>query len=539
MKWLSRVSIKYKILLIPAVGITGFALYLLFTVNSGFKNVERLNLIQDVYFPVLELAQANIVTLDRMNETMGTAASTGEIDMLNNAKRMGKNIEENFAQTRHLLPDKRDQIDEMEELLEIYLKISYDLTASMIDGTVDFSQLAAIADRRTKALNAVNDSLKLFRDQSHASFKDTVSQATETEQSNLKVGLIVGVVMVVLLLAISISIAIIITRNVNVITKSLKDIAQGEGDLTRRLRKNSDDELGELVGWFNTFIDKLHHTIGEVMQVIEPLTDVAERLNGVSHESERLSTEQTHSSERVTHSMDDMMRSVNNVAQNAGSAAQAATDADTEAQAGLKIVNDTVQTINRLATEVERAAEVIVKLESDTESVAGILDVIKGIAEQTNLLALNAAIEAARAGEQGRGFAVVADEVRTLASRTQESTHEIQKVIEQLQSAAREAVQVMETGKAGASRSVSQASETGHSLDAITSKVTSITDMNQKIAAATEEQQHFAQSIQGNVINMRDASKIAQENTEQVAALSTSLQGLADQLKTVAAQFRV
>lgn len=539
MKWLSRVSIKYKILLIPAVGITGFALYLLFTVNSGFKNVDRLNLIQDVYFPVLELAQANIVTLDRMNETMGTAASTGEIDMLNNAKRMGKNIEENFAQTRHLLPDKRDQIDEMEELLEIYLKISYDLTASMIDGTVDFSQLAAIADRRTKALNAVNDSLKLFRDQSHASFKDTVSQATETEQSNLKVGLIVGVVMVVLLLAISISIAIIITRNVNVITKSLKDIAQGEGDLTRRLRKNSDDELGELVGWFNTFIDKLHHTIGEVMQVIEPLTDVAERLNGVSHESERLSTEQTHSSERVTHSMDDMMRSVNNVAQNAGSAAQAATDADTEAQAGLKIVNDTVQTINRLATEVERAAEVIVKLESDTESVAGILDVIKGIAEQTNLLALNAAIEAARAGEQGRGFAVVADEVRTLASRTQESTHEIQKVIEQLQSAAREAVQVMETGKAGASRSVSQASETGHSLDAITSKVTSITDMNQKIAAATEEQQHFAQSIQGNVINMRDASKIAQENTEQVAALSTSLQGLADQLKTVAAQFRV
>ncbi|MBB3168320.1 methyl-accepting chemotaxis protein [Simiduia aestuariiviva] len=539
MKWLSRVSIKYKILLIPAVGITGFALYLLFTVNSGFKNVDRLNLIQDVYFPVLELAQANIVTLDRMNETMGTAASTGEIDMLNNAKRMGQNIEENLAQTRRLLPDKRDQIDEMEELLEIYLKISYDLTASMIDGTVDFSQLAAIADRRTKALNAVNDSLKLFRDQSHASFKDTVSQATETEQSNLKVGLIVGVVMVVLLLAISISIAIIITRNVNVITKSLKDIAQGEGDLTRRLRKNSDDELGELVGWFNTFVDKLHRTIGEVMKVIEPLTDVAERLNGVSHESERLSTEQTHSSERVTHSMDDMMRSVNNVAQNAGSAAQAATDADTEAQAGLKIVNDTVQTINRLATEVERAAEVIVKLESDTESVAGILDVIKGIAEQTNLLALNAAIEAARAGEQGRGFAVVADEVRTLASRTQESTHEIQKVIEQLQSAAREAVQVMETGKAGASRSVSQASETGHSLDAITSKVTSITDMNQKIAAATEEQQHFAQSIQGNVINMRDASKIAQENTEQVAALSTSLQGLADQLKTVAAQFRV
>jgi methyl-accepting chemotaxis protein len=539
MKWLSRISIKYKILLIPAVGITGFALYLLFTINSGIKNVDRLNLIQDVYFPVLELAQANIVTLDRMNETMSTAASTGEMDMLANAKRMGETIHDNFEATRRLLPASRNEIDQLESALKKYLKISYDLTGSMIDGTVDFSQLADIAERRTKALNGVNRGLKEFRDASQASFKDTVSQATETEQNNLKVGLVVGLIMVTLLLVISFSIAIIITRNVDVITKSLKDIAQGEGDLTRRLHKNSDDELGELVGWFNTFIDKLHHTIGEVMQVIAPLTDVAKRLNGVSHESERLSTEQTQSSERVTHSMSDMMRSVNDVAKNAGSAAQAAGDADTEAQAGLKIVNDTVATINRLATEVERAAEVIVKLESDTESVAGILDVIKGIAEQTNLLALNAAIEAARAGEQGRGFAVVADEVRTLASRTQESTHEIQTVIEQLQSAAREAVQVMETGKAGAQRSVSQASETGDSLDAITSKVTSITDMNQQIAAATEQQQHFAKSIQTNVINMRDASKVAQENTEQVSALSTSLQGLADQLKTVAAQFKV
>ncbi|UTA49573.1 methyl-accepting chemotaxis protein [Simiduia sp. 21SJ11W-1] len=539
MKWLSHISIKYKILLIPAVGITGFALYLMFTINSGFKNVERLNLIQDVYFPVLELAQANIVTLDRMNETMSTAASTGEMDMLENAKRMGETIGDNMNRMRGLLPNRQTQIGDMESELEAYLEISYSLTASMIDGTVDFSQLAAIAERRNKALNRVDNAFKEFRDQSQASFKDTVAQATETEQSNVKVGLIVGLVMVALLLAISISIALIITSNVNVITKSLKDIAQGEGDLTRRLRKNSHDELGELVGWFNTFVDKLHHTIGEVMQVIAPLTDVAERLNGVSHESERLSTEQSQSSERVTHAMDDMMRSVNNVATNAGTAAQAATDADTEAQAGLKIVNDTVQTINRLATEVERAAVVIVKLEADTESVAGILDVIKGIAEQTNLLALNAAIEAARAGEQGRGFAVVADEVRTLASRTQESTHEIQTVIEQLQSAAREAVQVMETGKAGAKRSVDQASDTGHSLDAITSKVTSITDMNQQIAAATEEQQTFAKSIQGNVIKMRDASKVAQENTEQVAALSTSLQGLADQLKTVAAQFRV
>lgn len=539
MNWLSRLSIKYKVLIIPVVGITGFALFLLFTMNSGYKNAERLNLIQKVYFPVLELAGNNIVTLERMNETMSTAASTGEEDMLNSAKRMGDQVIENLRKARQLQPERSSEIDRLENLLGKYLTISYDLTASMIDGTVDFSRLAEIAESRSQALRAVDAAFKDFRDSSDRSFTGTINQATATERDNLIVGLVIGLVTVALLLATSLSIAIIITRNVVVLTASLKDIAQGEGDLTQRLKRNSEDELGDLVGWFNTFIDKLHQAIGDVINVISPLTDVARQLNGVSRESEALSDKQSQSSEVVTHAMEDMMRSVNNVAENAGSAAQAATDADNEAKAGLRVVKDTVSTINGLANEVERAASVIVKLEADTASVAGILDVIKGIAEQTNLLALNAAIEAARAGEQGRGFAVVADEVRTLASRTQESTHEIQKVIEQLQTAARQAVQVMETGQQGAQRSVKQASETGESLAAITTKVTSITDMNQRIALATEQQQKFASSIQSNVINMRDGTKVAQANTEQVAQLSTNLQGLADQLKTVAALFRV
>ena len=145
MNWLSKVSIKFKILLIPAVGIIGFALFLMYTMNSGSKNVERLNLIQNVYFPVLELASTNIVTLDRMNETMSTAASTGEMDMLNSAKRMGEAIKTNLGKTRQLQPERASEIDQIEQSLKAYLKISYDLTASMIDGTVDFSQLAQIA----------------------------------------------------------------------------------------------------------------------------------------------------------------------------------------------------------------------------------------------------------------------------------------------------------------------------------------------------------------------------------------------------------
>ncbi len=539
MGWLSNVSMKYKILMIPAVAILGFVLFLMFIVNSGAQNAERLEEIKDTYFPVLELASSNIVLHERMNELMTSAASTGEQDMLDNARRMATQIEDNLSKQGSLQGNQSNTIQAIKSNLGDYTKISFDLTQNMINGTMDFSRIAEIAENKRVADERLSQSLKSFRDESHQSFIKTVNLSVETEANNLKVGLVIGIITVVLTLLISISIAVMITNSVNQIAESLRDIAQGEGDLTSRLNQDSQDELGDLVRWFNVFVEKLHNTIGDVIQVISPLGDVAQQLNSLSSETSRAATEQSHSSGLVSNAMDDMLRSVTAVAENAGSAAQAADDADNEAKEGLSIVQSTVTSINDLAAEVERAAEVIVKLESDTESVGSILDVIKGIAEQTNLLALNAAIEAARAGEQGRGFAVVADEVRTLASRTQESTHEIQNVIEQLQSAAQSAVSVMEHGKEQAQRSVDQAGATGASLDAITSKVTSITDMNQQIASATEEQQSFANSIQQNVITMRDSSHVAEQSTEKVSDLSTSLQGLADQLQRVASQFRV
>jgi methyl-accepting chemotaxis protein len=539
MFWFKNLGIKKKILLIPMISIMGFLLFLGFVINSGAKNTARFIEIEDIYFPVLELSNKNIVLLDQVSEILANAAATGEQDLLDQALKIEGQIKENLALQTDLRPTQLDDVQIIKSKLQNYTSITFDLTQKMIDGTIDFSSLGAISAKKAEAEDAIKQALSDIRTSNHEAFIQTVSDAKETESSNLQFGILIGAITITVLLIVALSVTNMLYSSVIAISNSLRNIAQGEGDLTLRLPQTNRDELGDLEQWFNVFIEKLHKTIGDVIHAINPLTEVAEQLNHVSTETTRTSADQRRSSELVSQTMNDMIENVRSVAVSASAAAQAAGDADKQAHDGIAIVQSNVTAINELAAEVERASGVITKLESDAESVGSILGVIKDIAEQTNLLALNAAIEAARAGDQGRGFAVVADEVRTLASRTQDSTHEINAVIEQLQSAARSAVEVIDQSKEHASYSVEKALATVNSLETITTNVASITDMNNKIAVATDEQQQSAQSIESNMNNMHEASKTAESSTKKVSELSSSLHTLATQLNSVAQQFKV
>ena len=330
-----------------------------------------------------------------------------------------------------------------------------------------------------------------------------------------------------------------VIKPLNHTVDALEDIVEGEGDLTRRLRVESRDEVGRLAAGFNKFAGLVHGIVHDMAGYTTRLRAAAERLSVVTAETSQGVDQQQQRTDEVVAAVNQMAASGREVAQNTGAAAEAARNADSAANDGRRVVARTTEVIDSLAEAVRRAGEVINRLEQDSESIGGVLDVIRGIAEQTNLLALNAAIEAARAGEQGRGFAVVADEVRTLASRTQESTQEIQGMIERLQNGAREAVTVMEQGTARADESVHQAGEAGEALNAISQAVAVINEMNVQIASAAEEQNAVAEEINRAVVAISQITEQTAAGAQQTASASNELEQLSGQLSQMVGRFRV
>jgi methyl-accepting chemotaxis protein len=316
-------------------------------------------------------------------------------------------------------------------------------------------------------------------------------------------------------------------------------IAEGRGDLTQRLGQTSKDELGELARSFNVYVGSLQQIIQEASGSSAQMSAAAEQLSVITNDSQRGVQQQQSEVDQVATAMNQMSATVQEVARNAAVAAEAARKANGEATTGKQVVSQTVNAINEVAAEVEAATTVIHQLNADSNQIGTVLDVIRGIAEQTNLLALNAAIEAARAGDQGRGFAVVADEVRTLATRTQESTREIQKMIEGLQVGTRNAVQVMEQGRSKAQASVQQAAGAGESLSSITGVVGTISDMNAQIASAAEQQGAVAEEINRNIVNISQVTGQTAAGAGQIADASRELAKLAMHLQTHVGRFKV
>jgi methyl-accepting chemotaxis protein len=361
------------------------------------------------------------------------------------------------------------------------------------------------------------------------------SQITSTIASTFFVsGLIAAI-----LIALSLALVNTIVKPLQHITRRLDDIAHKDGDLTQRLEVETNDELGSLATAFNLFVDKVHTLVKKTAETAEAVTESARKSNHLSTQITQSINNQREQTNIVSTSMNEMTHSTQDVATNASEAADSAKKANINCSTAKDVVAKGVESVKSLVDEVGKASEVINDLKGNVGEIVTVLDVIRSIAEQTNLLALNAAIEAARAGEQGRGFAVVADEVRTLASRTQDSTQEIQLMIERLQKGSDQAVDVMQSSKNVGERTVEHSTSAGNSLDEIALSVSAINNMNAQIANSSKEQNLVGESINKSLEKMlAESDKTANAATDSQETVSL-LASKAAELNTLIQQFKV
>ena len=346
---------------------------------------------------------------------------------------------------------------------------------------------------------------------------------------------------ILLVLVLGVLAAVIITRQ---ITRPLQETLAivdriASGDLTHNEVVTRRDELGVLQQGIQRMGATLRDLISGIRDGVTQIASAAEELSAVTEQTSAGVNSQKVETDQVATAMHEMSATVHEVARNAEQASVAAADADKEARAGDKVVGEAIGQIERLAAEVVRSSDAMTLLEQESDKIGKVMDVIKAVAEQTNLLALNAAIEAARAGEAGRGFAVVADEVRGLAQRTQQSTEEIESLVAGLQNGTRQVSEIMLGSRTLTDSSVELTRKAGVSLESITRTVSNIQAMNQQIAAAAEQQSSVADEISRSIVNVRDVSEQTAEASEETAASSVELARLGGQLQMLVSHFRV
>nr|WP_073698859.1 methyl-accepting chemotaxis protein PctA [Pseudomonas aeruginosa] len=321
--------------------------------------------------------------------------------------------------------------------------------------------------------------------------------------------------------------------------RAMQDIAQGEGDLTKRLAVTSRDEFGVLGDAFNQFVERIHRSIREVAGTAHKLHDVSQLVVNASNSSMANSDEQSNRTNSVAAAINELGAAAQEIARNAADASHHASDANHQAEDGKQVVEQTIRAMNELSEKISASCANIEALNSRTVNIGQILEVIKGISEQTNLLALNAAIEAARAGEAGRGFAVVADEVRNLAHRAQESALQIQKMIEELQVGAREAVATMTESQRYSLESVEIANRAGERLGSVTSRIGEIDSMNQSVATATEEQTAVVDSLNMDITEINTLNQEGVENLQATLRACGELETQAGRLRQLVDSFKI
>jgi methyl-accepting chemotaxis protein len=468
--------------------------------------------------------------------------AAGEPGVLDEAREVLQQIDTQQQSLAALLSDQRQQhqaLGDWRKAVRDYADNALAASTKLIDGSASFDDLRPSLDRMASDLAQAQKLGGDFRAQAYDSFQQTLVETREANAGTTRLGIILSLVLVIL---VSLGAWLVIRSvmvNIRGVIASLQSIARGDGDLTQRVNVESNDEIGAMIELFNSFLDKLQRTIRQIIDAATPLGQVSKELYKLTQGSEENAKSQQHHTDSITRDILTMTGSIQEVAQRSQQASDEANSAARQAATAREHVGSLSTGISDLGDSVMGAVKAMEQLEEETQEVGSVLTVIRSIAEQTNLLALNAAIEAARAGEQGRGFAVVADEVRNLAQKTAASTAEIQQIIQRLQNSANTVLNVMTSNGEKSRASIQRSVEATQLLETIARTVNQIDELNAGIAQFTQEQIGLSSSIQQETQVLQQDAQATANGAEATARLGEQLVSTGDHLRAATGQFRV
>ncbi|RYU65584.1 methyl-accepting chemotaxis protein [Aliivibrio finisterrensis] len=546
MKLIGRLSVGHKIAM-PLL-----AIVLLFSTIS-ILNVIKLNQQEDINYKLVELVQPVNESLEDAYRDFYQVITAAQGLMLSKTVADIEHHTFEFKDNAYNVLPRMKKVQELYEANILPSHTQFELT-TLIKAAEKWIQLYEplfldpnnSQEYYQKNSAQLNEQFKTMRKQ-----LKSISRLIMTEQIKLRVQNSEGVQAIKLISEIGAAGAVIlallaiwslsngIVKPIKSLEKAMSEVASGDADLTQRIAVSSEDEIGKLAQAFNQFVSRIHGTVSNMIVSSNAVRSEMGSIQEITRNIAEFSTSQQQESEVVAAAVHEMQVTSDTVNESANEAAQASLGATTESETTETILQQTVVSIQSLAGEISQAGDVVQTLDSDVSNIASILDVIKGIAEQTNLLALNAAIEAARAGEQGRGFAVVADEVRALASKTQDSTGEIQKMIERLQSGAKEAVVAMESSTKSGENTIKLANQASQSLQQITNAIVTMNDLNTQIATAANQQSHVSHDVNVNVQRIADNSSQMVTMVSNSGNACESLSEQCQQLDNLVSQFKV